>query len=478
MNAAHFTFGLVLGIVGAVGLGYVLMPTDGLEASTPLGTPIEADAAREAELAAIDPELALQLRRLREENERLRAQLAARQEVEGAGSPTEASADPTATGVLEAAALGKPGAHLDDLFAELELQLRSGILAQIHSKNPNGLLSLLLDNWMSSGHPADALALLRRFDVAEEFKGYSERIGEQLFEAGNRDLAREAFLLALKGGNRDWDVIGKLLQLDPAEALRQMESMEAGENDKSLAVQRALLAIRSGQRETGLAAFQALVAEGAVDNAAWRAFVQNSPEVAESQLRARLEAAASLGSDDRNFLHAQLAQSLIAQGRSSEAVDHLVAQLDAAPDDLSLINELGSANRDRAIAWLRAHVSGNPSPSAYYSLAHQLERAQQKGEAVSAYWQAFDLATGDRRGQTNYAERIVRLDPIGSETRVADFAGRSNNDELFGDLADALWRAGRQSEAYRYWRRAHDLDQNDSEWIRKLAAVDEGRAPL
>ena len=54
----------------------------------------------------------------------------------------------------------------------------------------------------------------------------------------------------------------------------------------------------------------------------------------------------------------------------------------------------------------------------------------------------------------------------------------SENDELWGDMGDAYWRAGRRDDAHQAWLHARMLDPDDGEWSSKLQSWETAQDPL
>ncbi len=475
MTARTFLLGLVLGALLA-GLPLWLW-SDGSSDPAPRGNDGPSHESGDRQGSSSVPSTSNEASRadLLAEIERLRARLEARREVETpetADGPVEA-VGPLGPAEFVEAVYGKPSAHGEELFAEFERMFHSGAFRDLYGDDPDSLFSFLIDTWVSSGHPGEALALLQRFDVQTEYSGYAQHIGSQLLEQGDRSRARDAFLMSLRGGNHDWDLIGQLMELDPAEALRQLQQVD-GEVE-GIAAQRALLLLATGETEAGLAAFDALVEAGDVPNSAWEQLVQRSPTEAEARLLARLEAdGQTMDSDQKAWLQMQVAQSQQNQGRGGDARDTVLALLGEQPENGWAINRLAELDRDRALSWLQDRARTSPTDTILGNLGAQLQAAGRTQEALDAYWRAIDMAGG----QSNWNYRVLQLDPIGSADRLGQVAERTHDDELFGDIADALWQSGNKTRAYQLWRRALELDPTDGEWINKVNAVDEGREPM
>lgn len=100
------------------------------------------------------------------------------------------------------------------------------------------------------------------------------------------------------------------------------------------------------------------------------------------------------------------------------------------------------------------------------------------------------LANGDRQAALQHFEAALLEAPTDRDARTAVMAltgkslvamleeltpQRPEDDELWGDLADAYLESGNSGEALRAYRRAAEIDPDDSEWQRKLDFLDPSR---
>ncbi len=462
MRARPFLIGLAAGILLTAVLGVLFVPFRG---------PARLGGARtgSSDAQTTDDDLRAELDRLRAELAELRRQ-PDRRPVDATDA---AGGDPGAVDAVAVSADAvddkpKP-ADLPALLAELELQLRSGALAQRFADSPDQLRAFLIQNWLQVDQPAQALALLRGVEPPSDILGYARSIGDALRQKGDPALAGQAYLMALGQNPEDWDVIQRLMEMAPGAALAQLQAMPAnGELGAEARAQRALLLIASGDRDAGLAAFDALVAAGDVSPTAYHFLVQRDPAAAETRLRTYLES----HTEDNQWYQLELADAIKAQGRTSDAIAQVESLLQQQPDNYNALQKLGEFDRGKALQYLQNRLATDPSADAYGAYGEQLLAAGRREDALAAYWQAWEMQPG------SYAAQLLNLAPERFAPQLIQQAGANNDDELFGDIADALWRAGQHDRARSLWQRAHDIDSGDSEWIGKLARVARGTDPF
>src|SRR5690606_6448168 len=116
----------------------------------------------------------------------------------------ETAAEPAADGRASPVAVGDPAMHVEELLAEFERLARSSALRERHIRGPRALRAHLAQTGIQIDRPAEALALLRRFRLDPELSSYAQWAANLLHEKGERGLAAEAALLALRNGREDW----------------------------------------------------------------------------------------------------------------------------------------------------------------------------------------------------------------------------------------------------------------------------------
>lgn len=414
---------------------------------------------------------------LREEIRRLRQELElarngdGRTPVDGGtGEPQEASST-TDGGPAAAVAVVPPDRRTELMLAELDELLRSGFLEERFRQQPTELAWFLLQSWCEVGHPERALLLLKRFDLAEEGAGYASWIGDLLEQKGDPALAAEAYLMALAAEPGDWSAIMSLTRLDPEAALRhRAEHPPVQAPDADYRSQTALLMLGAGRSEEALREIDALLAEGTLSEPLWNELVQRDPTAAEQRLRRLLEQGAT---EDDGTLRLHVVRALCNQGKAEQARSEIDAMLSEWPDHGPAVQALADMDRRAALDYLQRRVTEQPNPTAWGLYGEQLLQSERREDAVAAFYEAWTMAP-----DAGYQYRLLELAPERFATRMAEQADAQNDDELFGDIADALWQSGRHQEAINYWRRALEIDSTDSEWIEKLRAVDSGRDPM
>ncbi|MBK8977009.1 MAG: hypothetical protein IPM29_13925 [Planctomycetes bacterium] len=476
MSARPFVLGLAAGTAVALVIGSLLSnPTTAPE---PMREPVAGEDAGAAGRGQDIDRVRMQreIDRLREELERARAGIAsARTPAEAVPAAAEPGTGTPTDAVVDRSVEVQPGERdprFEELLVELDRLLQSGALKEMFGENFDQLYGFLLNTWMEAGRPAEALALLRRFPPDSDWSGYATYIASELRERGDLAGAREASMIALRSGAQDWDLIEQLANLDPAEAARTLASLPTeGIDAATRSAQQAILQLAAGDREAALQSIDALIRNGQMPEYAWQQLVQRDPAAAEARLRTAIDAGGA--GSDVDALRLQLAESMRSQGRGEDAVGALTVALTNNPLNPAAIDMLGQIDRGRALRHLEALTRSQPSALAWGMYGDQLLAQNRQAEAVQAFWQATDADP-----HSGYTYRLLNLAPLEAAPRLVPIAERTRDDELYGDIADALWRAGQRGDAQRYWQRAHDIDQTDGEWIGKLAAVAEGRDPL
>ena len=254
------------------------------------------------------------------------------------------------------------------------------------------------------------------------------------------------------------------------EVLRERLGLESVHGqDPNFQAQTALLQIATGEKEKGLATLDALLAEGAMPDMVWDLLIQQDPAAAEARLRQALNGETI----DEDEARVRIVHALQSQGRNEEALGEVQLILEQDPDNAWGIETLGQLDGRRALAWLEGRLAVTPSAELQALYGEQLLRAERTQEGIGALLQAWELEP-----DAGYGLRLLELIPDRVAPRLLQQAAAPNNDELYGDIADALWQLGRRQEAEGHWRTALRIDPTDSEWIEKLRAVGRGRDPM
>ncbi len=89
-------------------------------------------------------------------------------------------------------------------------------------------------------------------------------------------------------------------------------------------------------------------------------------------------------------------------------------------------------------------------------------------QAFASYSRAFEADPRD----SEWSERLVELDPLQAANLLERSLGAAvDDDELLGNLADAYRGSARESDALETYRRAHEIDPNDKEWLRRITEL-------
>jgi tetratricopeptide (TPR) repeat protein len=453
-----FVAGLVLGLVLATGVRPLPRTTQ-----AQLPEPAAAAPARPAEPA--EPgELAL----LRAEVARLRGALAQRREAEPAAAVATAAASTGSAGADEPIA---PVATLDVAQLEAELARAMNELGGYFVENRDQLAWYLVSAYVSSEQPHEALAMLERLQATDP--GLYAMLGESLQQAGDPAAAADALERGLRLDPSAEELGAGLVELDPARAVAALDAALAadpppGSSAKRLSRAEALLAL--GREAEARAALEALLADEPADLEALQTLGRLDPAAAEPLLRAQAAAG-----DEGGNAAAALARVLAAQGRAAEAIALYEELLAREPGQAAARQELLALDPERGFQRLQRAASQQAAdPELWHTLAEQWLERGDPAQAVEAWLGAFERSPG----RSDWEQRLLEHAP---ERLIAAYEASvrgSDDDELWGDLADTYWRQGRHADARAAWQRAARIDPGDGEWSGKLTAVAAGQDPF
>ena len=161
--------------------------------------------------------------------------------------------------------------------------------------------------------------------------------------------------------------------------------------------------------------------------------------------------------------------------RSARRVDEAYQAYQQAsqlkPGDKTIESRLAGLTEHRPLSVAEEAVLNNPTDDeAWGDLGDEYRAAGREEEALDAYRRAAMLDPADGEWQNNLIEAGVDLDELISAwlTQLPD------DDERIGDLADALVERGRFEEALQLYRRAHEIDPDDTEWTNNIATYGGG----
>ncbi|MBN2800946.1 MAG: tetratricopeptide repeat protein [Deltaproteobacteria bacterium] len=282
-------------------------------------------------------------------------------------------------------------------------------------------------------------------------------LGDALVASGHPDRAREAYLLALSIDPTDgewWRALAGLLSADEVEDLLARMGGQ-GENGDEL-----VGAIAKGLREQGrdqeaLSWFIRALRMDTGDSEWATAITElGGPQTLIDVLKEVAESAQNdevFGDMGDAYWELQLAQQACASWERAASMD---------PGDDEWRNKL----RGRCGTG-EATVLAQQGVESIEDVLRAVQGGRPLGELAPVVRQLLD-------GEPTRQELrwLVASNEGKSEVELLqELAGaHADSDEVYGDLGDALYAAGRVDEAIDAWKKAFSLDSSDSEWTRKL----------
>lgn len=332
-------------------------------------------------------------------------------------------------------------------------------------------LGRLLDR---AGMSADAAAA---FQMASDLKGSTEGIdssalegavlrnpaddeawgdlGDALLQAGERERAKEAFLVANQIDPSDgewWRALAGLLSAEEVEALLEQRG-STGESADEMVGNIAKAYREDNRNEEALTWFIRALSMDPTDSE-WGTAIRElaGPQTFIDMIKEMP------GSDQSDELQGDLGDTYWELGLADQACAAWTraAELDSGDDewrnkrarcgaDAAAVAKLGVSTLEDGLKALYAGRSGTELLPAFRGLlAEEPTRTELR-------WLVASL------------EGKSELDVLHELTGVEGV-----NDEVWGDYGDALYAAGRVPEAVTAWKTAYSLDSSDSEWTRKL----------
>ena len=290
----------------------------------------------------------------------------------------------------------------------------------------------------------------------------------QAFEnAGDRSTAARLYLDALRLSPQNWSWAERLAELDPAGGLAVLRELEAAGQHEGLETSLARMLAGGGNLDEALELLRD--EDGDLQGFGWDLFLEHDPEAAEAALKA-----AALEDDPFAELGLRYARVLIDGERTEEALAELERLLAAHPDNPEIARLLADLSPERGLELAAAEVLAHPDSAEGWSrYADLLAGTDRTEEALEARLRAFELSDS-----TWIPGELLEAMPDRVLPLLQERADRSTNDELWGDLADSYWRAGRHEQAKAAWLRARTLDSDDGEWSGKLDKLEQGIDPL
>ncbi len=441
----------------------VLTPVRGAEAGA---APIPGESAGRIELEAPSSEgprdegESVALRSDSTRRDREAATLAASEPAEGAEPPpAELAMDPALESTWQA------------LQAEFESVLQRGLLMERLRREPDELGWLLMSTYLECGRPTEAMAMLERYPFFDS--DTATEVAEALEEAGDVGTAARAWALSLEQDPTSGYAAHKLVEIDPQQTvgiLQQALGDQLPPGDPEIRIRLAEALERGGQAEDARAILEGLFLEGSTDGDSWDLLARLDPEATERRLLEKIAEG-----DEHGNWRERLTNLLAEAGRTEEALGTIEVLLAENPTHHFARQKLLELDPERGFEFLMAATRERPDHAAMWSdLGEQYLQRGETGQAIESWLSAFRAQPGD----TQWADRLQEHAPgqliVEFELKVAG----SENDELWGDMGDAYWRAGRRDDAHQAWLHARMLDPDDGEWSSKLQSWETAQDPL
>ncbi|MEO0480125.1 MAG: hypothetical protein AAF196_11655 [Planctomycetota bacterium] len=384
--------------------------------------------------------------------------------------------DLTANGEVPAATVEavETSDRFRQLMDELRLLVTSGVIERHYQGNEDGLLQFLVNVLMQGGQPHEALAMLQRYEPSEQHLGLLYQLASSLQSMGDAEATAQAALLGLKIGPGNTYFLDLLQGMDPNAALAEVEAMlaTASEGNRAMReIERIAMLFIAGQGERGLAEIDRLIQEGReIPDHLWERLLTADPVAAEQRFAQMMQ---GLDAASASNIGLRWIRSILAQGDGPRALEQLNNLLAAAPDNADYRNQLASMDREAALRWSSERILVDSSSGMLEFHGSMLVQAGRQQEAIDIYMQLLDS-----NPNSSARWQLLQLAPLQAAPRLVEIARVSNDDELYGDIADALWREGHHAQAAQYWRTANRIDPDDGEWTGKIASVEAGRDPL
>lgn len=427
-----------------------------------------ATSVADASELALEQERSGDVARLEEKVAELEAEIA----LSRPESEREATSDGDAPAkeAPEAAEAIPASAKADRLKRELDRLVAAGLIGASFENDDDELLEFLTNSWVMGGRPQEALTLLQVFRGSMNVSKLALSVAQALTKAKQPGLAVEAYLMGLE--YKPARAIAALLKLAPERALAALDDPALLKKHAGNVRQgRIQLLTALGRVDEAFATADAQLRENKLNNSSWPLLIKASP--AEAEKRLRKLASTTSDSGRRRFFELQLVDAMHGLGRTSEAIAKLERGL-AESFDTPWVQKLGKLNRAKALSLLEQRTKQHPREQASWNLyGSQLIESGRKADAYRVLDRALTM-----RYQESIANNMIRADPLRASQRLEGRARQKRDDEMLGDIADALWKAGYKSRARNYYEEALRFDSDDSEWVRKTKYVRSGRSPF
>lgn len=352
------------------------------------------------------------------------------------------------------------------LAAELRALLDAPWVAELPSHSEERLCSTIVDLLLDAGSTAEAVAALDRIGASADV---CRRAGWRLERGSENELAARAYRAAMARDPDSRASFEDLARLDPASALAALERVPSwyqqitGGEAARLAAE---LMHRVGRDREAVERLARAADSGLLAVADWRFFVEIAPGPALRQLS---RCAATSDDADVQVLYAE---QLEAAGDEFGAVQFLAARVRDCESTYGILGALAERDAAAARQALVDRTVLRPDDAATWDDLGGVDlESGRVAQALEAWFHAVELDPRESGRQSD----LWIADPERFLAALALGAARTDDDEVWGDLGQWLWRSGRTGEACAAFARAQALDPADDEWGLALERCAAGR---
>ena len=387
-------------------------------------------------------------------------------------APTASEGD-AARSALVLPLRSEPGARQQVLMRRVASELERGEGAALPAVSEARLLRLLVDLDLDAGRLEGALATLRAADAEADAWVHA---GWRLSKGEQPELARQAFVEALRREPGGYYAFEALCELDPAAALELLARRPAsGAAPVERAMQRARLLAGCGRTDEAVAALRDVRPTFGDHERYWDLLASLDAAAARALLAER-----AASGDDPGAV-ARLARATAGEGRLDEALALLERPWSDPDVSAAALDVLAELDPRRADAALLAAGEASPHDARLWSRAGDNALALGRVDAALDRWQrALELDgegwLGDEAARALWTHR--REPFLAALGRHAERAAPDEAEWAWERYGDWLWRSGRVDEACAAWSAALGASPEDPDAARKLAHAAAGRWPL
>ena len=385
------------------------------------------------------------------------------------------------------------------MAGELDRLLASGRIQALLVEDESALQRFLFKQYLELGDHEAAWELLENSDASTS---QWSRLASALNEAGDGAGAIEAWRRGVRlrvdrspmTEGLDWqerraieECLNGMRGVDPQAAMALLEELD-GVSTMLLGLSdydRVKFLLSAGREAEAFAIYDTAMQSEFNWDQGIEMILEADSAMAENYLRRFMELN---GSDPR--LQAALAQTLLEQDRTDEALELIDAALDSG--EVASLGRLqylmhrlpSEAIAERVDGWVDSlgGLSLSDSGSSMLSSAMQFyTEAGRPEEALDVQLMILDgIASGESAGGwlPQLSDELAQqyAGQIAPSVQAAEQQA-GNDDELWGDLGDMYWKMGYSHDAQRCWEQANQIDPGDSEWTGNLHALANGQSP-